>query len=117
MEIREHRTENARIAEIAAEEIVLKDADSELDLMATLYFDGFGCVILYKEQIAPEFFDLSTGIAGEVLQKFSNYRMQLVIVGDFENPASSSLRDFIRESNRTGHIRFVASLESALGGA
>jgi hypothetical protein len=67
-----------------------------------------------KANITEEFFDLKTGIAGEVLQKVSNYRKRLVILGDFEKVESKSLRDFIYESNRTGKVLFVASLEKAV---
>jgi hypothetical protein len=53
-------------------------------------------------------------MAGEILQKFSNYRMRLAIVGDFSEYKSKSLRDFIRESNRTGTINFVGTIDEAL---
>ncbi|HUX96186.1 MAG TPA: DUF4180 domain-containing protein [Bacteroidales bacterium] len=52
--------------------------------------------------------------AGEISQKFSNYRMKLAIIGDFSETGSKSLNDFIRESNRGGTICFVKSLEEGL---
>jgi len=61
-----------------------------------------------------DFFDLKTGLAGEILQKFSNYRVKLAIVGDFEEVKSKSLRDFIRESNRGRTVNFVNSVEEAV---
>jgi hypothetical protein len=67
-----------------------------------------------KANIAGEFFNLKTGFAGEVLQKVSNYRKRLVILGDFEKVESKSLRDFIYESNRTGKVLFVDTLEKAV---
>ena len=48
-------------------------------------FEGAQSVVLQKEQLAPAFFELRTGLAGAILQKFSNYRMKLAICGDFEN--------------------------------
>jgi hypothetical protein len=53
-------------------------------------------------------------MAGEILQKFSNYRIKLAIVGDFSKYTKKSIRDFIRESNNTGHINFVGTLDEAL---
>lgn len=53
-------------------------------------------------------------MAGEILQKFSTYNHKLAIVGDFSGIESKSLRDFIRESNRTGRILFVDNREDAL---
>lgn len=57
-------------------------------------FDG---IILQARHITPDFFDLKTGMAGEVLQKFSYYRMCLAIVGDFSAYGSKSLQEFILE--------------------
>ena len=71
-------------------------------------------MILKKELLADAFFDLSSRIAGEILQKVSNYGMKLAIVGDFTKYASKSLRDFIYESNNTGQVVFVATVEQAL---
>jgi hypothetical protein len=59
------------------------------------------------------FFDLRSGLAGEVMQKFVNYRMRLAVVGDISAhvAASTALRDLVYESNRGRHIWFVADLD------
>ena len=72
--------------------------------------EGRDKVILHEKNITPDFFDLKTGIAGEILQKFSNYRVRLAIVGDFSTYPGQSIRDFIFESNRRGHINFVGTV-------
>ncbi|MCG8570426.1 MAG: DUF4180 domain-containing protein [Spirochaetes bacterium] len=38
----------------------------------------------------------------------------MAIIGDFSIYSSKSLKDFIYESNKTGQVIFVDSLESAL---
>jgi hypothetical protein len=81
--------------------------------MANCQYQGADNIIIEKKNICIEFFDLSTGIAGEILQKFSNYRVRLAIVGDFSLHSSKSLKDFINESNRVGRILFVDSVEEA----
>lgn len=53
-------------------------------------------------------------MAGEILQKFSNYRVRLAIVGDFTSYSGKSIRDFIYESNKKGQINFVSTTEEAL---
>lgn len=67
-----------------------------------------------KGKITDDFFNLSTGLAGDVLQKVSNYRKRLVILGNFSEVESKSLRDFIYESNRTGQVIFIDSIEQAI---
>lgn len=64
--------------------------------------------------IVPEFFDLSTGVLGDVAQKCSNYRFRLAIVGDFDAYPSAALRAYIRESNRGGLVLFANTLDAAL---
>ena len=60
-----------------------------------------------------EFFRLRSGLAGEIMQKFVNYRMRLAVVGDISErvAASTALRDLVTESNRGQHIWFVADLD------
>ena len=39
-----------------------------------------GGLLLDESRLGPAFFDLTTGLAGEVFQKFTNYRVRLAIV-------------------------------------
>ncbi|MCE3294567.1 MAG: hypothetical protein K0R65_281 [Crocinitomicaceae bacterium] len=102
------------IAEVRSDGPLISNAEDGLDLLGTLYFQGFDKIVLYTENICPEFFELKNGMAGEILQKFSNFRVRLAIVGDFQTIESKSLRDFIYESNQGKSVCFVESLEKAL---
>jgi hypothetical protein len=99
------------IIEIIDKNIIINEANDVLEL-----FFGSNCstILLRRENITNNFYNLSTGVAGEILQKFSNYRKRMAIIGDFENIKSKSFRDFIYESNKTRQIIFVKSLEEAL---
>lgn len=118
MQIEIHHPHGKKIAELHPDntlnEWLIIDAETGADLVGALCFDGFNGFILRQENITPDFFDLKTGIAGEILQKCSTYRIRLAIVGNFAGGPSKSLNDFVRESNRLGHINFVASREEAL---
>ncbi|PWN71835.1 DUF4180 domain-containing protein [Chryseobacterium phosphatilyticum] len=114
MVIKSHHINNTKIAEVVSDEIIIRSAEDGLDLMGNIYYQGFDKVVLYEKNITPGFFDLKTKIAGEILQKFSNYRIGLAIVGDFSKYESKSMKDFIFESNKTKHINFVELLEEAL---
>ena len=85
-----------------------------LNLLGNLYFQGYDKIIIYEKDITPDFFDLKIGIAGELLQTFSNYRISLAIVGDFSKYKSKSLHDFIFESNKGKHINFVLTSVEAI---
>ena len=75
---------------------------------------GSEVVEQYKESLDERFFDLKTGVAGEMLQKFSNYSFRLAIVGDFSCYASKSLRDFMYECNNGSLVFFVGGIQAAV---
>lgn len=114
MNIEIHQTGETRIAEVISDEVLIKNPEDGLQLLADLYYQNFDKIIIKEQNICTEFFDLKTGIAGEILQKFSNYRVQLAIVGDFSKYQSKSIKDFIYESNKGRHVNFVASPEEAI---
>lgn len=105
---------NGSTAHILSENILIQSAEDGLNLLGDLYYQGFNSIILHEHNLSPAFFDLKNGMAGEILQKFSNYRVRLAIVGDFKTHTSNSIQRFILESNRTKHINFVSTLEEAL---
>lgn len=113
MEIQYTQFEDQSFAELTSDGLVIGDAQDALDLLANCAYNGATKIIVREEHLSPSFFDLRSGLAGEVLQKFSNYRCQLAIVGDFGRYESKSLRDFIYESNKGGRICFVGSVEEA----
>lgn len=106
---------NIEIAIVQSDEVIIKDAQSTLDFIATVgYETNCNRVIINKNAIIEEFFDLSTCIAGEALQKIINYDNKIAIVGDFSCYTSKSLKDFIYESNSGKDIFFVSSEQEAI---
>jgi hypothetical protein len=113
--IKYHSTvDGLMVAEYLPGSGTVSDPADILDIMAEAGMNGCNSVVIHEKSLPPGFFDLKTGIAGEILQKFSNYRMKLAIMGDFSEIKSKSLSDFIRESNRGNRIFFIGSLEEAL---
>ncbi len=105
----------ADIAYIESEEPVITDVQSAIDLMATVRYDT-GCdrMIVDKDVLAKGFFIPSTCLAGDVLQKYINYKMKIAIVGDYSSHTSKPLKDFMYESNRGKDIFFLSSMEEAI---
>jgi len=102
------------IAEVISDRILINKTQDALDLMADCSYHESNSLILREENFVSDFFDLKTGIAGEILQKFSTYNVRLAIVGDFSKYKSKSLTDFIYESNKHGRINFVKSIDEAI---
>jgi hypothetical protein len=105
---------NKSIAILQSDKILIRDIHDALDLMAEAGTHDSGSIIISERNLDPAFFDLKSGIAGEILQKFSTYGVQLTIFGDFSKYKSKSLRDFIFESNKYRHINFVNDLDEAM---
>lgn len=109
-----HKINDIEIAEIIADKIIIQNAEDALELLGNAYYQGFDRMIIHEKNITKHFFDLKNKMAGEILQKFANYRIRLAIVGDYSNVTSRSLADFIYESNNGRQVNFVASVNEAL---
>jgi hypothetical protein len=81
-----------------------------IDLIGEAIGHDVTWVAVPVERLGDEFFQLSTRIAGDVIQKFVNYQRRLAVVGDISRhlEASKPLRDFVYESNRGRHVWFAA---------
>jgi hypothetical protein len=106
-----HHINGQSIAELSAKGVVLSTAQQFLQMIMDSSAEG---IIVHQENIDERFFDLRSGLAGEMLQKVVNYRLRLAIVGDFSIYESNSLRAFISESNRSNSIAFAATVEDAI---
>jgi hypothetical protein len=105
---------NIIIAELADENHLISEVQEMLDLMGDSGANNCYRLIMNERNLHPDFFRLHTGLAGEILQKFSTYGFKLAIVGDFTKYMSKNLQDFIRESNRGNRVFFVENREIGL---
>ena len=115
MNVNKHPSGNSLAVEVISDEVLINSEQDALDLMVNIgYLYESTKILLHKKNICDDFFDLKTGLAGGVLQKFSNYRVQLAIIGEFNSHNSKSLNDFIKESNKGRQILFVEDVPTAL---
>ena len=82
--------------------------------MTVNYEYGINDIAISKNLITDKFFILSSGLAGEVLQKFINYRFRIAIYGDYSKYSSKPLKDFIYESNNGRDVYFTEDLNGAV---
>lgn len=106
---------NVTIAVVSSDSKVIVDVNSALELlMSAKYEAGTEHIAVDKKLITEDFFVLSSGLAGEILQKYINYGGKIAIYGDFSRYTSKPLKDFIYESNKGKDVFFVASKEEAV---
>jgi uncharacterized protein DUF4180 len=108
-----YEIDGKRVLECSAEGPLLCTAQDAVDLIGEAKSAGANVVVLPVTRLDPAFFQLGTGIAGEMVQKFVTYQVAAAIVGETSQleSESKSLRDFIRESNQRGSIWFLANKE------
>lgn len=115
MKIEKITYKNTEIAHIKSEEPIITDAQSAIDLMMTANYEaGTKNIAISKDLIVNEFFILSSGLAGEILQKFINYKFRIAIYGDYSKYTSIPLKEFIYESNSGRGVFFTENLQTAL---
>lgn len=113
--IRYHKSASGKIiAELRDKELTIREIGDITDLIAGIVQNDCNDLIIHDTSLNKDFFDLTTGLAGDILQKFSNYQVRLAITGDFSKYPGKSLQDFIRECNRGNLIFFLPSVEDAL---
>jgi hypothetical protein len=70
-------------------------------------------LILTEADLAREFFELRSRFAGELFQKFVNYKIRLAIVLPNPNSYGERFAELVHEHSTHPIVRFVDSLEAA----
>lgn len=115
MELTKIENNGVLCAVVNSNEVVITDTQSALDVLMSAKYDlGTKNIVIDKKLIIDDFFILSRGIAGEILQKYINYGGRIAIYGDYSCYTSKPLKDFIYESKKGKDIFFVATQEEAI---
>lgn len=115
MKIHQITKNNIVCAVIESDDVVITDTQSALDILMTAKYEtGSKNIIIDKELITEDFFILSRGLAGEILQKYVNYGGRIAIYGDYLHYTSKPLKDFIYESNKGKDVFFVSTKDEAV---
>lgn len=115
MNIEHLKSNGMDIAVVSSDEKIIVDTQSALDLLMTVKYEtGAAKIVIDKKAVCEDFFILSTGMAGEILQKFINYQTKIAIYGDYSHYTSKPLKDFIYESNNGKNFFFVSTKEEAI---
>lgn len=115
MQIKVIERNGVKCAAVTGPEKLITDAQSALDvLMSAKYEAGTKNIVIDKKLVAEDFFILSTGLAGEILQKYINYGGRIAIYGDYSRYTSKPLKDFIYESNKGKDVFFASGEDEAV---
>lgn len=103
------------VAVVNSDTVLIDSVESALDFMFSVKHET-GCdrIAVNKAAICEGFFILSSGVAGEILQKFINYHMKFAVIGDYSRYTSKPLKAFLYESNNGKDIFFTKSESEAV---
>jgi len=101
--------EGERLLECEPDGPVLAQERDASDLIGDASGEAAATVVIPTTRLSEDFFRLSSGLAGAVVQKFVNYGLRLVVLGDVSSRTAQSkpLHDWVYESNRGRHLWFV----------
>ena len=102
-----------RVLECELDGARLRTYNDAVELVGRSFEERATLIVIPVECLDDDFFKLSTRIAGELIQKFVQYRRRVAIVGDISRhlAESSALRAFVNETNRGQSVWFVATRE------
>lgn len=91
MEFSVHDVAGRRFVEGAPGQPLVERVDDVRSIIEICFDNAAHALLLYPENLTARFFDLSSGEAGEILQRLRNYRIRLAIV---RSPALQPSRRF-----------------------
>ena len=90
------------------------DGRAARDRIGEAFMTGAAIVAIPVDRLEPAFFDLRSGVAGDILGVSATYRSRLAIIGELPEPAASSnaFAALVRESNAGTQHWFLPTLDA-----
>ena len=99
--------------EFARDTVSLSSEADILDIISTSLENSNYYVALHYEGISNEFFNLKSGFAGEVLQKFVNYGVRAAIIINNEEGLEIRFKEMLSEANKGNQYGFFRDISEA----
>lgn len=100
---------------VLIEDFKIISSQDALDLLVNVRFNNsYSKIILNESQITDDFFDLSSGMANDILEKYSNYDVKLAIILDPTKRKSEEFNEFMISCNQGSCFLFCLNLDNAI---
>ena len=86
-----------------------------MDVVAACFEQRTPAVLIDRPALPPEFFDLRTGVTGELVQKLTQYGIRLACVVPDLGVQPERFQEFAREASRGRRTGFFESKSEAVG--
>lgn len=91
---------------------LIQNERDALDLISLCMENSINLLLIPGERLSDEFFNLKTGTAGAILQKFMQYGVKAAVILD-KGRCQGRFRDLMIESNRGNMFRVYESQDEA----
>lgn len=85
-----------------------------MEAVAACFEQGTQALLIDRPALPSEFFDLRTGLTGELVQKLTQYGIRLACVVPDLSAQPERFQEFAREANRGSRARIFASRSGAV---
>ncbi len=93
---------------------ILTNEQAALDLVGICGYEQTDCILLYSSNLSEDFYNLKSGLAGQVMLKWTNYRIKAAAVIPPEKIGSGRFYEMVIETNRRNDFRVFSDRESAI---
>lgn len=94
---------------------VIENEQDALELVAICGEYDTHRLLIHSENLPDEFFQLKSGVAGNILQKFSNYYIKAAAIIPAERVNQGRFREMALEANRGSYFRIFVERKEAEG--
>ncbi len=104
---------NKKYLKFNNKERILSNEKDGLEVINGCFETNIKNIMLYDDVISSDFYDLKTGLAGFVLQKFTNYNIKAALVLKDEGKLTGRFKEMADESNKGNIFRVFLNEEDA----
>lgn len=109
-----HRTNEMKLLEREPGVRYIADAADVGRLIEDCISAGSRAALLHADNLPRKFFDVSSGQAGQILQKLRTYRVRLAVVAPKDRHVTSTrFGDMVAEERRSGQFALFETREAA----
>jgi PadR family transcriptional regulator AphA len=104
---------NKKYMECSSAESPIGTEQNAVDLVAACMENDTNLLMIHAEALVDDFFELRTGLAGSILQKFINYHVKAVVVMTDSQKMKGRFKEFSTEANKGNSFRVFSSKAEA----
>jgi hypothetical protein len=107
------QTNKGEYIKLACEGVCVSSEDHVLALLGACGEHQNHKLLIPKGCLHPNFFNLKTGLAGLIFQKFSTYKMKTAFLGQWDEIQNERFKELMYECNKGLQIHFFTSTPEA----